>query len=173
MKLWIVDTWLLKRYYEIDKRVYLDEHYISKRPHIGVIFKTSSGIEYFAPICSTKDSDYEKDGSVKKSSLGIHRIVSKCGRVQIGRIQIANMIPVSKQFYEPYILSDYFKGGDNSYLKRMSMLDKQIKYVKINREIITREATRFYKMKKAGARQKNIINSVDFIKLEECLKKLI
>lgn len=173
MKLWIVDTWLLKRYYEIDKRVYLDEHYISKRPHVGVIFKTSSGIEYFAPICRPKEKDYDSAGKPKSSTLGIYRVLTKCGTKVLCRIQIMNMIPVSSKYYEVYDVRRHYQDDTSKHKQREILISKQMKQIIKQEAKIIKMASKFYKMKLSEIPNKQVSNAVSFKLLEAELSRII
>ena len=68
------------------------------RKYIGIIL-TINGFKYFAPFSSPKETDFNADGSVRKSILSILRMVKNNpkridSKELLGTITINNMIPV-------------------------------------------------------------------------------
>ncbi len=115
---------------------------VHPRKYIGVILKVNN-FNYFAPLSSPKPSDYNSNGSIKKSTYSILRITktSKNKLVLIGTIKLNNMIPV------PLSEINYYNTAEESDVKYKSLIFDELKWIKKNTDLIYKKAKYLYTIK--------------------------
>lgn len=139
------------------------------RPYVGVLFEINN-YKYFAPLSSPSQSDYDKDGKIRRSIPTIHRIIIKSmDKVDfLGTIRFSSMIPVIDGIY------DLFDINSTKNEKYKTLLRKQIDYLRINNDRLMKNAITLYNQKNNTYFTKNYLeNTVDFTLLEEKLNSFI
>ena len=128
------------------------------RKYIGILIHINN-YNYFAPLSSPKPSDYNLDGSIKKSTIIVFRMVDQANgdNKLLGSIKLNNMIPVP---YEEIIEYDVNNETDITYkvliqdelmciqrnTTRIQKTAKRIYYLKINENTNINDLNRkFYK----------------------------
>ena len=120
---------------------------IHTRKYIGVVLKIGK-YNYYVPMSSTKDSDYQITGSkkvIKKSIVPIIRIVVKnaTGDKELkGTLRISHMIPVPAS---ELILYDLENELDSTY---KDLVQNEIIFIRKKHEKIIANARLLYKQKK-------------------------
>ncbi len=141
------------------------------RKYIGVVLYMK-GFNYYVPMSSPKESDYQIAGAgkvIKKSIVPIMRITVKNinGEKELkGTLRISHMIPVPTSELQIY---DVEKEPDDTY---KDLLQSQIIFIRKNQEKIYRNAELLYKQKMKGDISVGYVKTaLDFMALEEmCLQ---
>ncbi len=137
MKIYQVTNEYIDYLFSIDSRVQKNN---GDRKYIGIVFQIEN-FNYFAPLSSPKDNDFDESGKVKKSSPGLHRIVINKGTDKedfLGKIKFTSIIPVlPKELIEINI-------NDISDEKYKNMLNKQIYYINGFKDKLIKEARNIY-----------------------------
>lgn len=116
------------------------------RKYLGVVLQIGK-YNYYVPMSSPKDSDYQVAGAnkvIKKSIVPIIRIVEKTtsGEKELkGTLRISHMIPVPKSELELYDLENEM---DSTY---KNLVQKEMIFIRKNREKINSNAKLLYKQK--------------------------
>lgn len=119
---------------------------IHTRKYIGVVLQIG-GYNYYVPMSSPKDSDYQIAGAhkvIKKSIVPIIRIVVKnaVGEKELkGTLRISHMIPVPESQLELYDLENE---PDSTY---KDLVQNEMIFIRKNREKIIANAKLLYKQK--------------------------
>ena len=131
-----------RRYDKINSRTHT-------RKYLGVVLQIGR-YNYYVPISSPKDSDYQIAGAtkvIKKSIVPIIRIVVKnsAGEKELkGTLRISHMIPVSESELELYDLENE---SDDTY---KDLVQNEMIFIRKSREKIASNAKLLYKQKVAN-----------------------
>ena len=136
------------------------------RKYLGVVLKVGK-YNYYVPMSSPKDSDYQIVGAnkvIKKSIVPIIRIVVKnsAGEKELkGTLRISHMIPVPESELELYDLENE---SDDTY---KDLVQNEIIFIRMNREKIDSNAKLLYKQKIANDATAGYVKSaLDYQALE-------
>ena len=136
------------------------------RKYLGVVLQIGR-YNYYVPMSSPKDSDYQKAGAnkvIKKSIVPIIRIVVKnsVGEKELkGTLRISHMIPVPKSELELYDLGNE---SDGTY---KDLVQNEMIFIRKNREKIYSNAKLLYKQKIANDTTAGYVKSaLDYQALE-------
>lgn len=122
---------------------------IHTRKYLGVVLQIGQ-YNYYIPMSSPKDSDYQIAGAnkiIKKSIVPIIRIVVKksSGEKELkGTLRISHMIPVPASELELY---DMENESDSTY---KDLVQNEMIFIRKNREKIIANAKLLYKQKAAN-----------------------
>lgn len=137
------------------------------RKYLGVVLQIGK-YNYYVPMSSPKDSDYQIAGSnkvIKKSIVPIIRIVEKIssGEKELkGTLRISHMIPVPESELELYDLENE---ADTTY---KDLVQKEMIFIRKNREKIDSNAKLLYKQKIANDTTAGYVKSaLDYQALEK------
>lgn len=137
------------------------------RKYLGVVLKIEQ-YNYYIPMFSPKDSDYQIAGNskvIKKSIVPIIRIVVKnsAGEKELkGTLRISHMIPVPETELELYDL----EGETDSTYK--DLVQNEMIFIRKNREKIISNAELLYKQKTINDTTAGYVKSaLDYKKLEQ------
>lgn len=136
------------------------------RKYLGVVLQIGR-YNYYVPMSSPKDSDYQIAGAtkvIKKSIVPIIRIVVKnsVGEKELkGTLRISHMIPVPESELELYDLENE---SDNTY---KDLIQNEMIFVRKSREKIISNAKLLYKQKAANDTTAGYVKSaLDYQALE-------
>ena len=136
------------------------------RKYLGVVLQVGK-YNYYVPMSSPKDSDYQIAGAnkvIKKSIVPIIRIVVKnsAGEKELkGTLRISHMIPVPESELELYDLENE---SDDTY---KDLVQNEIIFIRKNREKIDSNAKLLYKQKIANDTTAGYVKSaLDYQALE-------
>ena len=136
------------------------------RKYLGVVLQVGK-YNYYVPMSSPKDSDYQIAGAnkvIKKSIVPIIRIVVKnsAGEKELkGTLRISHMIPVPESELELYDLENE---PDDTY---KDLVQNEIIFIRKNREKIDSNAKLLYKQKIANDTTAGYVKSaLDYQALE-------
>ena len=136
------------------------------RKYVGVVIEIS-GYNYYIPMSSPKDSDYQTAGEskvIKKSIVPIVRMIVKnsAGVKELkGTLRISHMIPVPESELELYDLDNE---PDTEY---KDLVQNEIIFIRKNKEKIVGNAKLLYKQKKEGDITAGYVKStLDYTELE-------
>lgn len=163
--------WLRKEY----PNVYSNK--MNKRTHtrkyLGVVMNIGK-YQYYIPMSSPKDSDYQIAGAhkvIKKSIVPIIRIVVKnaSGEKELkGTLRISHMIPVPKSELELYEME---KETDTTY---KDLVQNEMIFIRKNKDKIVANANLLYKQKANNDTTAGYVKSaLDYQKLEELYEKFL
>ena len=119
------------------------------RKYLGVVLKIGN-YNYYVPMSSPKESDYQAAGDskvIKKSIVPIIRIVVKStdGKKELkGTLRISHMIPVPESELELYDLENE---TDSTY---KDLVQNEMIFIRKNKEKILMNANLLYKQKNAN-----------------------
>lgn len=126
---------------------------------LGTVLRIN-GYIYFLPINNEDSSDYESDGTIKKSSPFVLRMTSSDNKKSLGKCMLSNMFPVP---YNELLSFDFAVISENL----ISLFNKKIEYLKKNKSRIEKSAQRIYKQKIKGYKQPYLNRTVDFYAAEK------
>ena len=136
------------------------------RKYLGVVLQVGK-YNYYVPMSSPKDSDYQIAGAnkvIKKSIVPIIRIVVKnsAGEKELkGTLRISHMIPVPESELELYDLENE---SDDTY---KDLVQNEMTFIRKNREKIDSNAKLLYKQKLANDTTAGYVKSaLDYKALE-------
>ena len=136
------------------------------RKYLGVVLQVGK-YNYYVPMSSPKDSDYQIAGSnkvIKKSIVPIIRIVVKnsAGEKELkGTLRVSHMIPVPESELELYDLENE---SDDTY---KDLVQNEMIFIRKNRERIESNAKLLYKQKVANDTTAGYVKSaLDYQELE-------
>lgn len=136
------------------------------RKYLGVVLQIGR-YNYYVPMSSPKDSDYQIAGAnivIKKSIVPIIRIVVKnsAGEKELkGTLRISHMIPVPESELELYDLENE---SDDTY---RDLVQNEMIFIRKNREKIDSNAKLLYKQKAANDTTAGYVKSaLDYQSLE-------
>ena len=136
------------------------------RKYLGVVLQIGQ-YNYYVPMSSPKDSDYQIAGAnkvIKKSIVPIIRIVVKnsAGEKELkGTLRISHMIPVPESELELYDLENE---SDDTY---KDLVQNEMIFIRKNREKIDSNAKLLYKQKIANDTTAGYVKSaLDYKALE-------
>ena len=136
------------------------------RKYLGVVLQVGQ-YNYYVPMSSPKDSDYQIAGSnkvIKKSIVPIIRIVVKnsAGEKELkGTLRISHMIPVPESELELYDLENE---SDDTY---KDLIQNEMIFIRKNREKIDSNAKLLYRQKIANDTTAGYVKSaLDYKALE-------
>ena len=136
------------------------------RKYLGVVLQIGQ-YNYYVPMSSSKDSDYQIAGAnkvIKKSIVPIIRIVVKnsAGEKELkGTLRISHMIPVPESELELYDLENE---SDDTY---KDLVQNEMIFIRKNRERIESNAKLLYKQKVANDTTAGYVKSaLDYQALE-------
>lgn len=127
----------------LDNKVGRRKH---KRKFVGVVLFINSFL-YFAPLSSPKESDYDNNHNIRKSTDAILRIVVK--NKLIGKILINNMFPVPNSEIIEYNINN------EEDLAYRNLIKKEILWIQKNTSFIEKKAKIIYYTKKNEIFRKN------------------
>lgn len=122
---------------------------------LGTVLRIN-GYIYFLPINNEDSSDYESDGTIKKSSPFVLRMTSSDNKKSLGKCMLSNMFPVP---YNELLSFDFAVISENL----ISLFNKKIEYLKKNKSRIEKSAQRIYKQKIKGYKQPYLNRTVQLI----------
>lgn len=95
MKFYFIDNKYIEYLQEFDEQVknYKGEKYTKNRTYIGIILEVND-CKYLAPLSSPKKTDYNIDGSIRKSIVPLIRMIGEREDDFLGTIKLSAMIPV-------------------------------------------------------------------------------
>ena len=138
------------------------------RKYLGVVLQVGQ-YNYYVPMSSPKDSDYQIAGAnkvIKKSIVPIIRIVVKnsAGEKELkGTIRVSHMISVPESELELYDLENE---SDDTY---KDLVQNEMIFIRKNREKILNNAQLLYKQKKVNDTTAGYIKSALDYEALECL----
>jgi protein AbiQ len=153
----MVDDNYIEYLREFDNRVMFNKN--SERKYLGIVFKFNN-YNYFGPLSSPKFHDYNKNGTIKKDTISIIRMIYEDGKLK-GSIKLNNMIPVPKQCLIYYdINKDYRKNYKILIIKELYFIKKYQDQILKNAKILYTQKIKNYKFN-------HLKYTVDFKLLEE------
>lgn len=179
MKLYQIKDDYIRYISDFDKNV-LSNHEkdrIFGRPYIGIVIKFSK-MNYFIPLSSPTNKDYDASGNIRHNTTTIKRIISD--NQLLGKIRINNMVPVPESEIIPIDLNKNNK--IQKEINYIHLLNKQRIFLKSIQKEIDRDANAVYRQKlkeKDTAYWKNnkvpgyLDSTVNFLVLEEKCKEWI
>ena len=120
----------------LDNKVGRRKH---KRKFVGVVLFINSFL-YFAPLSSPKESDYDNNHNIRKSTDAILRIVVK--NKLIGKILINNMFPVPNSEIIEYNINN------EEDLAYRNLIKKEILWIQKNTSFIEKKQKSFTILRK-------------------------
>lgn len=137
--------------------------YSKKRKYLGILLEMND-CKYIAPLSSPKKTDYNPDGSIRKSIVPLIRITHK--NKLLGTIKLNNMIP----FYDEKVVMyyDLSKEDDKNY---KALIINELEFIYTNKELIIKNAKKIYQQKEKELNIGYIKNTLNFKLLEEKAKK--
>lgn len=154
----------LKRFDEQVKN-YKGENYIKNRTYIGIILEINE-CKYLAPLSSPKRTDYNENGSIRKSIVPIIRMIGDRKDDFLGTIKLSAMIPV----FDDNVINEYELDKEEDFLYK-KLLSKQLEFININKELIIKNAHRLYSQKIKNMKIGYLKSTVNFKLLEEKAKE--
>jgi protein AbiQ len=136
-----------------------------QRPYIGVLLNIDEK-QYFAPLTSSKKGKKLKNNPIMENITFLP--IENC---KYGGINFNNMIPVIESVYWAVDM-DISEEDDTKTTNRKIMLQKQIRFIRKNKEHIIIKAKYLYNLtieNRLYPNQKPIV--CDFIKLEKAASK--
>jgi len=120
------------------------------RKYIGVVFEIN-GFKYFAPMSSPKPSDYLGDGTIRKSSRTVLRIIDTITTTPklLGTLKINNMLPIPDSEIIEYDIAS------EPDLKYKDLVSDELIWIQRNTTRILAAAKLLYSIK---TNEKNNIN---------------
>ncbi|MCI6648576.1 MAG: type III toxin-antitoxin system ToxN/AbiQ family toxin [Lachnospiraceae bacterium] len=124
----------------------IGDHYVHDRKYLGIVYSIG-GYNFFAPFSSPKNSDYTKvkgERKIRKSIVPIIRMTetkSDGSELLLGTIKLNNMIPVPETELTLYDVDN------ESDLHYKILIQKEIQFVRKNKEKIFRNAGILYKQR--------------------------
>lgn len=120
------------------------------RKYLGVILLIND-YRYFAPLSSPKQSDYDLDGSIKKSTSSVLRIVKdySTNPKLLGTIKLNNMLPIPENAIIIYDLAN------ESDLKYKNLVIDEQDWIQQNTTKINKAAKKIYYFKIHEVNNKN------------------
>lgn len=124
------------------------------RKYLGIVLEIN-GYKYFAPLSSPKPSDYLEDGSIRKSSSIILRMVKDYNTFPqlLGTIKLNNMLPVPESEIHLYDLENEVD------IKYKNLVIDELEWVQHNTSKILEGAKRIYNSKINDATSRNEKNA--------------
>ena len=119
---------------------------VHSRKYLGIVLNIEA-FQYYVPLSSPKESDYQKtpDGiSIRKSIIPIIRILADdtTGQPELkGTLRISNMIPVPSCAIVPYIIANE---QDMNY---RILVEKEYAFIKANKKLIFNNCRILYNQK--------------------------
>lgn len=166
MKLYSVDNAYINFLRNVDKQVLSneDDDYSHTRKYLWIELNLNNN-KYYIPFSGPKDTDYNSDGSVRKSNITIKRLLNKDGVLK-GRLRINNMIPVPDEALIEYKVSNELD------LKYKALVEDELDIIKNRLNEINRDAKYVYLTKCKNEHKYNWENACcDFKLLEQkCLE---
>ncbi len=140
--------------------------YRTSRKYLGILLSIND-CDYFAPLSSpSQNFDYDKNGNLRKSIIPLIRMVNN--EKFLGTIKLGCMIPV----YDSSLIK-YYDLKMEKDIKYRGLVQKQLEFIMINKELIIKNANKLYEQKKANLSMGYISNTVNFTLLEEKAKLYI
>ena len=143
------------------------------RKYLGVVYSIN-GYNYYIPLSSPKNTDYQIENGVRKirgSIIPIIRITSKSssGDLELkGTLKLSNMIPVPASELTLYDIEH------ESDLFYKSLIHKEMLFIRKNKNKIIQNAKILYKQKKENNPSIGYLKStVDFSLLEQMHDKFL
>lgn len=163
MKFYIVKNEYIDYLKKFDEQVknYKGEKYTKNRTYIGIILEIND-CKYLAPLSSPKKTDYNEDGSIRKSIVPIIRMLGNREDDFLGTIKLSAMIPV----FNNEVIIEYDLDNEKDVLYK-NLLLKQLEFININKELIIKNADKLYKQKIKNMKIGYLKSTVDFKLLEE------
>lgn len=167
MKLYSVSDDYINYLRKFEDKVMLNtgDLYIHTRKYLGTVINID-GFKYYCPLSSGKrGTDYFPDGTPRPSVVPIIRIVGfdKNGKAEVkGTLLLSNMIPVPDSELIEY---DHQNETERKY---KDLIDLELEFININKELIKKNANRIYKEKKLKLNHIGYIkNTINFKLLEK------
>ena len=143
------------------------------RKYLGIVYSIN-GYNYYIPLSSPKNSDYQLENGVRKirgSIIPIIRItsLSSFGELELkGTLKLSNMLPVHASELTLY---DMEHEQDLFY---KALIHKELLFIRKNKNKIIQNAKILYKQKKKNSPAAGYLKStVDFSLLEQMHDKFI
>ena len=142
------------------------------RKYIGTVFKMN-GMNYFVPMSSPKETDYQVAGSgkvIKKSIVPIIRITEKNNGVKElkGTLRISHMIPVPE---DQLLLYDLDNEVDADY---KALVHSEAIFIRKNAAKIQNNAELLYKQKQINDESAGYVkHALDYKHLEDLCKEFV
>lgn len=140
------------------------EDYKKERKYIGVVLSCNS-FDYFIPFSSPdRKDDYEKDGSIRKSSSVVIRMTEQTQEKEklLGTLRLNSMIPIPNK----NLLNNYDIAEEKDYFYK-NLLFKELNFIKKNEAKIINKAEKLYDLKISNSKLKVVHYVCDFKLLEE------
>ena len=169
-RLYIISDEYVSYLEKFDKRVSSNKEESRKfeRKYLGVVLSVNE-LDYFVPLASPKDSDYDNDNQIRKSIIPIIRMIhiEKDGSLTlVGTLKFNNMIPVIHSVVQEY------DGKNECDLQYRELVNKQWNYISKHINQILRNAKTIYNEKINNTENKGYLRStVDFLLLETKAKE--
>ena len=131
---------------------------VHTRKYVGTVIQIE-GFNYYIPLSSPKESDYQKAGNnkvIKKSIVPIVRIVVKNAKGEKelkGTLRISHMIPVPDSELELYDVAGEI---DEVY---KDLIQNEIIFIRKNKDRISSNAQLLYKQKKLNDQSAGYVKS--------------
>ena len=139
---------------------------IHTRKYVGTVIQINN-FNYYIPLSSPKESDYQRAGNekvIKKSIVPIIRIVVKNakGKKELkGTLRVSHMIPVPDSELELY---DVAGETDHAY---KDLIQNEMIFIRKNKDRILSSAKLLYKQKKLNDQSAGYVQSaLPYIELE-------
>ena len=119
---------------------------VHSRKYLGIVL-TIGPFQYYVPLSSPKDSDYQQTPNgivIRKSVIPIIRILADdaTGQLELkGTLRISNMIPVPNCAIIPYIIAD------EQDLNYRILVEKEYAFIKANKNLILNNCRVLYNQK--------------------------
>ena len=140
---------------------------VHTRKYVGIVIQIEK-FNYYVPLSSPKESDYQKAGNekvIKKSIVPIIRIVVKNakGKKELkGTLRISHMIPVPDSELKLY---DVDGETDETY---KDLIQNEIIFIRKNKDRILSNAKLLYKQKKLNDQSAGYVQAaLPYIELEK------
>ncbi len=153
-------------YYEFlrsfESRLMLAKDGKERRPFIGIVLNVN-GVKYCAPLSSPKQKHL-----TMKNSLDFHKIENGI----YGAINFNNMFPVYDDVLRK-IETQKFSLQTKEDFQYKNLLDNQLTWCNLNREIILKKAEKLYRQLKISQNASLVARCCDFCLLEQKMKEYI
>lgn len=167
MKFYFIDNKYIEYLQKFDEQVknYKGEKYTKNRTYIGIILEVND-CKYLAPLSSPKKTDYNIDGSIRKTIVPLIRMIGEREDDFLGTIKLSAMIPI----FDNKVISKYDLDNETDIMYKKLLL-KQRKFININKELIIKNATKLYKQKIKKMKIGYLKSTIDFKLIEEKAKE--
>ena len=166
LNLYSVSDKYIKYLRQFDNKIYDNKEEIRthERKYLGIVL-TVNEFNYYIPMSSPKRTDYiDFDNKIIRNDTKTIIRINEGGRLY-GTLRISNMIPVPITELEPYMISN------ETDLKYKEVILGELRYINNNSSKIMKYAKTVYNQKIKNINIGYIKNTVNFILLEEKLKK--